>query len=600
MPDKPHLNRRILVIDDNRAIHEDFKKILCSTTVDATGLAATEAALFDEAPVQADASMFELEHAFQGQEALAMVIKAVVEKRPYAMAFVDVRMPPGWDGIETIARIWEEYPDLQVVVCTAYSDYSLEDILKKLGESDQLVILKKPFDNIEVLQLAHAMTEKWRLIQTTRAHTENLEQRVQARTQELQNANEKLKFEISERNRVEEALRQSQKMEAVGQLAGGVAHDFNNLLTVIQGYVACLLRDGKADATSQQALQQIGEAAERAANLTRQLLTFSRKQVMQPEGLDINEAINHVGKLLHRVLGEDIALQLETGVNLPGICADRSMIEQVLLNLAVNARDAMPKGGQLLIRTSGVVFTPEDVEREPKLRAGRFVCISVTDTGCGIAPEILPRIFEPFFTTKAVGKGTGLGLATVYGIVKQHDGWIEVHSVQGNGSTFCVFLPGSEKPTASFVSKGGSGKSIGGDEMILLVEDESALRLLAKKILERYGYHVLTANSGVDALKVWATQSNEIKLLLTDMVMPEGMSGSDLAKRLLVDKPGLKVIYSSGYSLELISREGVLREGINFLPKPYSPERLAGMVRTCLDEAFATAQPEKFTSGIIQ
>jgi len=583
MSNERKMNRRILVIDDNHGIHDDFKKILCSADADATGLAETEAALFDESPLKQVTKTFEIDSAFQGQEALAMVQQSLSDGRPYAMAFVDVRMPPGWDGIETIARIWSEYPDLQVVVCTAYSDYSFEDILQKLGESDKLVILKKPFDNIEVSQLAHAMTEKWNLVQANRAHTAELEGRVLERTQELQNANEKLKFEMAERNKVEDALRQSQKMEAVGQLAGGVAHDFNNLLTVIQGYVACLLRDGNSDAAAQQALQQIGAAAERAANLTRQLLTFSRKQVLNPEQLDLNEAITQVAKLLNRVLGEDVALQIEAGPGLPGICADRSMIEQVMLNLAVNARDAMPGGGKLVIRTSALEFTPEDAKDDTKIRAGRFVRVCVTDTGCGIAPEVLPRIFEPFFTTKSVGKGTGLGLATVYGIIKQHEGWIDVQSTPGNGTTFNFFLPGVDKTHTKPVQNSPAGKTVGGTEKILLVEDESSLRILAKKILQRYGYDVLTANSGVDALKIWADHHQDIKLLLTDMVMPEGMSGSDLAKQLVSEKPSLKVIYSSGYSLELISSEGLL-EGINFLPKPYTPEKLARIVRACLDD----------------
>jgi two-component system NtrC family sensor kinase len=373
MNDQKSSHRRIIVIDDNRSIHEDFKKILCGGGVDAAGLEETEAALFEET-VRSEVSFdFKLDSAFQGQEGLAMVKKAQEEGQPYAMAFVDVRMPPGWDGIETIARIWRECPDLQVVVCTAYSDYSLEEILRKLGESDQLVILKKPFDNIEVMQLAHAMTEKWRLLQSSRAHTQKLEQSVLERTKELRAAYEKLRQEMAERGKVEEALRQSQKMDAVGQLAGGVAHDFNNLLTVIQGYVACLLRDGITGEAAHQALQQIGAASERAANLTRQLLTFSRKQVMQPEHLEINEAVNHVVKLLHRVLGEDITVQIESGADLPGISADRSMMEQVLLNLAVNARDAMPRGGQLSVQTTAVEFSERDAAQNPKVRSGHYV-----------------------------------------------------------------------------------------------------------------------------------------------------------------------------------------------------------------------------------
>jgi two-component system NtrC family sensor kinase len=589
----PHPHQRVLVIDDNPAIHEDFRKIFTPPGRLETEMAGREAALFGAAVTPEAAPSWEFDSAFQGQEGLQLVQQAQANQRPYAVAFVDVRMPPGWDGIETIAHLWRADPDLQVVICTAYSDYSLDEILQTLGSSDRLVILKKPFDNIEVLQLVNTLTEKWRLQQQARAKTEELEQRVAARTQELQAANQKLQTEMAERVQVEAAFRQSQKMEAIGQLAGGVAHDFNNILTVIRGYTSMVLADERLDRKTRDFLQQVDDAAQRASSLTRQLLMFSRKQMLQPEQLNPAEVIAQVSKLLHRVLGEDIALVIQTEKTGPGLHADRAMLEQILLNLAVNARDAMPKGGSLLIRAEPVTLTKTECLADPKRRAGQFICFTATDSGCGIAPEILPRIFEPFFTTKDVGKGTGLGLSTVYGIVKHHAGWIEVESAPGQGTTFKIFLPSTLQPEDTAKPQNPSFKVNGGTETMLLVEDELALRNLARKILQRYGYRVLAASSGVEALKVWQEHAGKIDLLLTDMVMPGGISGRELAQRLQTDKNDLKVIYSSGYSQELIDQPALLAKGLHFLAKPYSPEQLARLVRSCLD-----GTPENSTPSI--
>ncbi|MEK7781775.1 MAG: response regulator [Verrucomicrobiota bacterium] len=579
-PNPIQSHRRLLVIDDNEAIHGDYKKIFGPVTTAGQAVAAAEARLFGETPAQVAQANFEVDFAFQGEAGLEMVRQSVRAQRPYAMAFVDGRMPPGWDGVETIARIWREYPDLQVVLCTAYADYSLQEIMDHVGICDRLVILKKPFDNIEVLQLAHALTEKWLLLQQAREKTGALEQRVAARTSELEAANTKLRTEITERQRAEENFRQSQKMEAIGQLAGGVAHDFNNMLTVIRGYAQCLLADPALDHKVRGPMQQIDGAAERAANLTRQLLAFSRKQVLQPELLNLNEVIGCITKMLHRILGEDIALQIQNTCADSGVMADRSMIEQVLLNLVVNARDAMPRGGRLLIQTTDVEF---GAGANANARAGKFVCLRVADSGCGIPPEVQPRIFEPFFTTKEVGKGTGLGLATVYGIVKQHDGWIEVESTVQQGTAFSLYFPTSIVPVKAATVSAPPSPVAGGHESIFLVEDEPVLRKLTRTVLQRYGYRVITAVSGADALKVWPQHATDIDLLLTDLVMPDGISGHDLARRLQAQKTGLKVIYSSGYSLELADRDAVLQSGDHFLPKPYTPEKLATLVRGCLD-----------------
>jgi PAS domain S-box-containing protein len=389
--------------------------------------------------------------------------------------------------------------------------------------------------------------------------------------------------DITERVNLEAQLRQSQKLDSIGQLSAGVAHDFNNILTIIQGYATLLLAGKGADPKLAEPLTQIANAAERASGLTRQLLLFSRKQVIQRKHLDFGEVIANMAKMLQRILGEDIKLEVQRAERLPRVFADAGMLEQVIMNLAVNARDAMPKGGRLVIKTERAEIDADYAARRVEARPGSFVAMSVTDTGTGIPPEILPKIFEPFFTTKEVGKGTGLGLATVFGIVKQHEGWIELDSEVGRGTTFRILLPASA-PTGAGESDPEAGTAVrGGNETILVTEDEPALRSLTRAALQRHGYSVLEAANGVEALGVWAAHKDKISLLLTDMVMPDGMSGSELAKKLMAQKPSLKVIYASGYSPEAGINGVELTEGVNFLPKPFQVEKLARTIRAALD-----------------
>jgi two-component system cell cycle sensor histidine kinase/response regulator CckA len=389
--------------------------------------------------------------------------------------------------------------------------------------------------------------------------------------------------DITERKRLEEQLRQAQKMEAVGQLAGGVAHDFNNLLTVIQGHCTLLQAEPQATANSRDSLKEIEDAARRATNLTRQLLTFSRRQVMQMKPLDLNEVLSHLLKMLRRLLGEDIALELQGNTALPAIVADEGMMEQVVVNLSVNARDAMPRGGHLTLGTRPVEVDAAAAEANPEARPGKFVCLTVSDTGCGMDLATRKRIFEPFFTTKDVGKGTGLGLATVYGIVKQHQGWIEVESEVGKGTVFRVFLPVRAASTGQPAAGSTDLTVRGGTETILLVEDESALRQLAKWCLNRHGYQVLEATNGIEAQALWREHGRAIALLLTDMVLPGGVNGLELAERLRAEKDTLKVLIATGYRLE--TSGAPVGRGFAYLEKPYEMAALAVAVRACLDEA---------------
>jgi signal transduction histidine kinase/DNA-binding response OmpR family regulator len=389
--------------------------------------------------------------------------------------------------------------------------------------------------------------------------------------------------EITEMLNLEAQYRHSQKLESVGQMAAGIAHDYNNLLTVIQGYADCLLLKAGGDDSLTNPLKQISGAASRAATLTKKLLTFSRKQVIQTRPLDVNAVLADFGKMLPRLLGEDILLETSYGGKLPAIEADAGMLEQIIMNLAVNARDALPKGGRLTIMTSVTDIDEDYVRRRPEAQVGRFVSITVKDTGCGMNPETLSRIFEPFFSTKDVGRGTGLGLATVYGIVKQHQGWVEVTSAVGVGTTFRVLFPALK---TAVVETDDQHDSImmarGGRETILVVEDEPALRELVCAILQGYSYRVLEAESGVQALKVWEKHQGKIDLLLTDMVMPGGVSGAELAQKLRRLKSDLRVIYSSGYSSEIIGKN-VNENTSAFLAKPYRPPQLALHVRKSLD-----------------
>ncbi len=706
----PPENHRILIIDDNPSIHEDFRKILGPADASLVKeLDADEAALFGD---KADASRswsFQIDSAFQGQEGLEKVRAAFAKNAPYAVAFVDVRMPPGWDGIETITRIWKEFPDLQIVICTAYSDYSWDEISKSVGSTDQMLVLKKPFDNVEVLQMAHALAKKWQLTQMARRQMEELDALVNQRTVELRAANARLTGEVAERTAAEEALRrseerfskafhsspvpmviqkpegkgcldantsfleligverermlgsgmklwadegtaeavreklkarnavrnlaatirtasgetrevliaaenlelgsspyhllilqditdrvrlenelrQAQKMEAVGRLAAGVAHDFNNILTVILGNTAMQLRNPHLDEKLCASLQQVERAAERATALTRQLLAYSRKQMIQRRPLSLNEVVEQTVAMLRRLIGEHIALDMQLAADLPPIFADPSSVDQVIMNLALNARDAMQEGGKLTLATVQVEIDETARARNPEAQLGPHICLAVKDTGNGMDAATVARIFEPFFTTKDPGKGTGMGLATVYGVLKQHGGWIEVESAPRRGTTVRVFFPlssdGMVAEAAKLPEEPAAGAAPNNTITILVVEDEEMLREFVGDALGAAGYRVLSAANGRAALQIWAEHRNEIDLLLTDVVMPESISGRELAHTLINDKPDLKVIFTSGYSAELIGGDFEREKQHAFLAKPYLPDRLAQTVAAHLN-----------------
>jgi len=383
---------------------------------------------------------------------------------------------------------------------------------------------------------------------------------------------------------LEEQIRHTQKMEAIGQLAGGVAHDFNNILQAIMGYANLALQGLSPETDRYEDLVEIQTAAERAAALTRQLLIFGRRGISQPRDLDLNEVIANLIKMLRRVIGENVELDVIPGHDLGTVNADPGQMEQVLMNLCVNARDAMPEGGRITIETENVLINSAYCQTHPWARQGRYVLLTVSDTGAGMSPEVQKRIFEPFFTTKGEGKGTGLGLATVYGIVKEHEGYVYVYSEVGKGTIFKMYLPVVNRIARS-VERRIEGPVPGGRERILLAEDDEAIRNIAARILEGAGYAVLTASDGIEAARVFESEKDRVDLVLLDAVMPK-MSGREVYARIKTITPNMPILFSSGYATDSIDPGFFRTEGVNLLQKPYSPDDLLRQVREALDRDY--------------
>ena len=389
--------------------------------------------------------------------------------------------------------------------------------------------------------------------------------------------------DVTDQRRLQQQVLQSQKMEAVGRLAGGIANDSNNLLTVITSYSDLLLEDLAPGDAKRDDLEQVRKAADGAAALTRQLLAFSRQQVVEPRVVSLNTVVEGLQKILRRVIGEDIELTTTLAPDLGAVRADVGQLEQVLMNLAVNARDAMPTGGRLTVETANVEHDPDYARDREAAAVRQFAMLAVSDTGCGMDEATKVRIFEPFFTTKEPGKGTGLGLATVYGIVKQAGGFIWVYSEPGQGTSFKIYLPEVDA-TAERTTAVAGARAPRGTETVLLVEDAAAVRAVTKQVLERQGYVVLEAPDGEAALRLAQQHRGPIHLLLTDVVLPR-VSGRELAERLTQVRPDMKVLYASGYTDDSVVRHGILELGTAYLQKPFSPESLARKVRNVLDAA---------------
>jgi len=435
----------------------------------------------------------------------------------------------------------------------------------------RLVIAQQRQERIQ-LDLKAEILQRERVEQLLRRNEEHLEELVAERTVRLEESRHQ--------------LRQAQKMEAIGRLAGGIAHDFNNLLTVIRGYSRLLL-DRATGHEFRGGLARIDDAADRAAALTSQLLAFSRRQVLQPKVFNLNTLVQDLEKMLRRLIGEDVEMRTVLAADLGQIRADRSQLEQVIMNLVVNARDAMPKGGKLTVETFNVFLDEAYAAHHQSVQPGRYALLAVSDTGAGIAPENLVRIFEPFFTTKELGKGTGLGLSMVYGIVKQSGGYIWVYSEPGRGTSFKIYFPLVDAPVESLSAEESQASGGQGNETILLVEDDEQVRDLSSEALSASGYKVLVAETPLVAITICRSNSAHIDLLLTDVVMP-GIGGRELAIQVTAILPGVKVLYMSGYTPQAILHHGELDANTFFIQKPFTPSSLAAKVREVLDHAIAT------------
>ncbi|MEN6484546.1 MAG: response regulator, partial [Syntrophobacteraceae bacterium] len=390
-----------------------------------------------------------------------------------------------------------------------------------------------------------------------------------------------LKLAEEEREKLREQFHQAQKMESVGRLAGGVAHDFNNMLGIILGCTGLAMEDADPESPLYSELEEIRKAAERSANLTRQLLAFARRQTTVPRVLDLNETVEGMLKMLRRLIGEDISLSWQPEEGIWPVRMDPSQIDQILANLCVNARDAIDGVGNLTISTENVVFDEADCRERAEFSPGQYVLLLLSDDGCGMDRETLNNVFEPFFTTKPMGKGTGLGLSTVYGIVRQNDGFINVYSEPGLGSTFRIYLPRYESEAEKPLKEVPQEPAFTGSETILLVEDDPSVLRMTSKMLERLGYRVIAAGTPSEAIRLAEAHSDAIHLLMTDVVMPE-MNGLDLARKILERHPGLKQLFVSGYTADVIARQGIPEEGFHFIQKPLSSKALASKLREIL------------------
>jgi len=680
-------HRRILVIDDNRSIHDDFRKILAPAKTADDALKAAEAALFGVAlQTQNSSQTFTIDAASQGEEGLQMVKRAQAEGQPYAMAFVDVRMPPGWDGIETTRQIWQVCPDMQIVICTAYADCCWSDVQEQIKPRDRMLILKKPFDIIEVLQLAISLTEKSRLLVESKSHLQDLEQRVKLRTQELEAsqlaAHEKASLlelsrdailvcgldhrvtywnksaerlygwsaaeavgrlvteikdqnsetfqqacdkviqtgewdgelqqvgkdgrklivearwtllrdasglprsiltvntDITERKKVEEQLLRAQRMESLGTLAGGIAHDLNNALTPIMMSIE-LLKIQEQDPLRIGVLATIENSARRGADMVRQVLSFSRGV----EGQRVEVQAGHLLKGIEKIANETFVKNIRVCSDIPAdlwvVQGDPTQIHQMLLNLCVNARDAMSNGGTINLRASNYLLDEQCAVMIAGAKPGAYLIIELEDSGTGMPPEVIDRIFEPFFTTKELGKGTGLGLSSALAIIKSHQGFIRVSSELDKGSLFQVYLPAqmgngnSQPPPETAEMTRGNG------ELVLLIDDEDALRKITGQTLESFGYQVLPAADGVEASTLYATHKEKIAVVLTDMMMPV-MDGPATIQVLMRMNPQVRIIAASGLNVkDMVAR--ATNAGVkHFIPKPYTAETLLRTLHTVL------------------
>jgi signal transduction histidine kinase/AmiR/NasT family two-component response regulator len=574
----PGAPQRVLVIDDNFSIHEDFRKILCPASTEAIDLA--RAALFREEPAAVTQPRFTVDSAFQGEEGCALVESALAEGRPYAVAFIDVRMPPGIDGIETAERLWQICPELQVVICTAHSDYSWEEMVARLRRRAQLLILTKPFAPVEVLQLACALNEKWELSRQAIDRLEETERTVEERTREVRETNQRLVTEIAQRKEAEQHLLRAQRLESIGTLASGIAHDLNNVLSPIL-LSAQLLHDEWSSPDREDLVGAIESGALRAAGIVRQVLTFARGIDGQRLPLQPKQVIQEIKTIIGETFPRSIKIECELGKDLWLIESDSTQMHQVLMNLCVNARDAMPTGGTLRITAGNFEADAGYASMIPAAHAGSYVRLSIADTGTGMSRELIDKIFDPFFTTKAPGKGTGLGLSTVAGIVRSHGGFIDVRSKIGSGTTMDIFLPAACAGASEPARVEEAEPPMGNGELILVVDDEADIRNTTQALLTSRGYRVIAAADGAEALSISAKQRNGIAAVVTDLLMPI-VDGIALCRALRKIDPEVRIVAVTGCLENARTQELLSLNLCSVLSKPYQTGVLLAALHAAL------------------
>ncbi len=685
-------NLRILVVDDNEAIHDDFRKILCVDEAQAR-FDAEESEMFGPDPRRRKRTHFDLTFASQGQQALDIVRAAWEAGRRFAVVFMDVRMPPGWDGLDTTLKLWEVDADLQVVICTAFSDKSWEEMSEKLPNPERLLILKKPFDSIEVLQLAHALTEKWALLQAVRSNVEKLEETVTLRTQELTSANGQLNQEVARHKIADERIRElsalldkaqdaimisgedqlvqywnkgaeriygwtseeviglhigrllfkgeaperlealrkvrehgewtgelrqvtkdgrsilvesrwtmiydeagnpkakmgintditekrklaaqvlrMQRIESIGTLAGGVAHDLNNALSpIVLGLE--LLRLRFPEEQHQSLFNTLDLSARRGREIVRQILSFASGVEGEHTIVSLRELVQEQERICRNTFYKLIEIHTRLPDDLWAVKGDATQLHQVLMNLSVNARDAMPAGGMLTIAAANLEIGEGSNVLPHGKNAGPYVLLTVSDTGTGIAPHVMERIFDPFFTTKEAGKGTGLGLSTVLGIVQQHGGFVDVSSEPGSGTQFRVYLPAKPARQPGPATPEPVRLPSGNQEFVLVVDDEQPIREVVKVTLEIQGYRVITASGGGEAISIFNERHHEIAVVITDISMPV-IDGPAAIRAIQQVQPQAKIIAMSGVLEKGRMVEAPNGRPISFLQKPFTGERL--------------------------
>ncbi len=578
----PAINNRVLVIDDNRAIHEDFRKILCPPQDD---IEQAEAAFFGDAAPEEKHPTFEVDSAYQGEDGVAKLCQSVDEGRPYAVAFVDVRMPPGMDGIETIACLRALCPDIQIVICTAYADYSWQEIVGRIGRSDQLLVLKKPFAAVEALQIACALTEKWTLNRQVRGKLEETESIVAERTRELREANENLRLEIERRQKMESQFLRAQRLESIGTLASGISHDLNNVISPIL-MSAPLLRSDLSTEAREEIITTIETSAERAASIVKQVLTFARGAEGEQVLLQPKYILREISKIASETFPREIQIESVPARDLSCVQGDTTQLQQVLMNLCVNARDAMPDGGSLKIEADNFDIDEEYASMTPGAHAGHYVRIRVSDTGTGIPDAILDKVFDPFFTTKPAGKGTGLGLSTAMGIVKGHGGFITVQSTLGRGTTFELFIPAALQDEKPATPPSEAPLPLGHGQLILVVDDEREIRKATETVLSTHGYRAISACDGAEALSLFALRSHEISAVLTDVMMPV-VDGVSLCRAIRKIDPKMKVIAATGCNEDPRTAELASLQVACVLKKPFNNSALLH----ALDQTLSNDQP---------